>query len=55
MVSDVDLVVNLTGPKTLENSYQVIKKVDASLLLMRQSTKKKRSVEELLVCILWGS
>ena len=55
LVSDVDLVVNLTGPKTLENSYQVIKKVDASLLLMRQSTKKKRSVEELLVCILWGS
>ncbi|MGM0164645.1 hypothetical protein IGI72_003411 [Enterococcus sp. DIV1059_2] len=26
LVSDVDLVVNLTGPKTLENSYQVIKK-----------------------------
>ncbi|WP_269116847.1 zinc-binding dehydrogenase [Enterococcus casseliflavus] len=26
LVSDVDLVVNLTGPKTLENTYQVIKK-----------------------------
>ncbi|MEB8400716.1 NADP-dependent oxidoreductase [Enterococcus casseliflavus] len=26
LVSNADLVVNLTGPKTLENSYQVIKK-----------------------------
>lgn len=26
LVSDVDLVVNLTGPKTLKGSYQVIKK-----------------------------
>lgn len=26
LVSDVDLVVNLTGPKTLANSYQVVKK-----------------------------
>lgn len=47
LVSDVDLVVNLTGPKTLENSYQVIKKggrVTSVNALINQEETDRRGI-----------
>lgn len=47
LVSDVDLVVNLTGPKTLADSYQVIKKggrVTSVNAVVDQEETKRRGI-----------
>lgn len=45
LVSDVDLVVNLTGPKTLKGSYQVVKKggriTSVNAVIDEEETKRR--------------
>lgn len=45
LVSDVDLVVNLTGPKTLKDSYQVVKKggriTSVNAVIDEEETKRR--------------